>query len=389
MKRFQIVILTIMLASLSACATNSLPSSSTESSVSISVSNPQDFLSELEDMETGQILEELKISDGGYTEDCFSVLSKRLVEFPEDTLRILKHSKLMTDEKFEELVITGIRSEISYTGSDEEKKALYKYLKSASTGGEYAEMASKILDGWTFEGERIPNHKIEFSAQESEQSNCAISITLPQGWKFQEKTKKSDTEHEPLMLAGLNPLYTVYDIYDSDHTLIGAIGYSNYEPYEGDKDSVQVVYSALRLGSVYRFDTDSRYDVVKTNKYGTTALTIVVYSQILFSLIHTIDVSFLFFCFICFLSLWIFPVGNANNLSNRSCYKAKSHRKNHSRIVVVLHKKTYANQYNAKYNLNDKWFHIFHFGSSLSHFFIKLKAIVDGKAVNKKVCKNK
>ena len=67
MKRFQIVILTIMLASLSACATNSLPSSSTESSVSISVSNPQDFLSELEDMETSQILEELKISDGGFT----------------------------------------------------------------------------------------------------------------------------------------------------------------------------------------------------------------------------------------------------------------------------------------------------------------------------------
>lgn len=50
----------------------------------------------------------------------------------------------MTDEKFEELVITGIRSEISYTGSDEEKKALYKYLKSASTGGEYAEMAQKF-----------------------------------------------------------------------------------------------------------------------------------------------------------------------------------------------------------------------------------------------------
>ena len=59
-----------MLASLSACATNSLPSSSTESSVSISVSNPQDFLSELEDMETSQILEELKISDGGYAPAC-------------------------------------------------------------------------------------------------------------------------------------------------------------------------------------------------------------------------------------------------------------------------------------------------------------------------------
>ena len=151
MKRFQILILTIMLVSLSACATHSLPSSSTESSVSISVSNPQDFLSELEDMGTSQILEELKISDGGYTEDCFSVLSKRLVEFPEDTLCILKHNKLMADESFEVLVITGIGSELPYVGSDEEKKELHEYLKSASTSEEYAEISSKILDAWTSE----------------------------------------------------------------------------------------------------------------------------------------------------------------------------------------------------------------------------------------------
>lgn len=151
MKRFQILILAIMLVSLSACATHSLPSSSTESSVSISVSNPQDFLSELEDMGTSQILEELKISDGGYTEDCFSVLSKRLVEFPEDTLCILKHNKLMANESFEVLVITGIGSELPYVGSDEEKKALHEYLKSASTSEEYAEISSKILDAWTSE----------------------------------------------------------------------------------------------------------------------------------------------------------------------------------------------------------------------------------------------
>lgn len=151
MKRFQILILAIMLVSLSACATHSLPSSSTESSVSISVSNPQDFLSELEDMGTSQILEELKISDGGYTEDCFSVLSKRLVEFPEDTLCILKHNKLMADESFEVLVITGIGSELPYVGSDEEKKALHEYLKSVSTSEEYAEISSKILDAWTSE----------------------------------------------------------------------------------------------------------------------------------------------------------------------------------------------------------------------------------------------
>ena len=127
--------------------------------------------------------------------------------------------------------------------------------------------------------EKIPSHEIEFAAQGSGQSGSTISITLPQGWEFQEKTKKSGTELEPLILAGLNPLYTVYDIYDSNRTLIGAIGYSNYEPYEGDKDSVQVVYSALRLGSVYRFDTDSRYEVVKTNKYGTTALTTVIFQD--------------------------------------------------------------------------------------------------------------
>ena len=151
MKRFQILILAIMLVSLSACATHSLPSSSTESSVSISVSNPQDFLSELEDMGTSQILEELKISDGGYTEDCFSVLSKRLVEFPEDTLCILRHNKLMADESFEVLVITGIGSELPYVGSDEEKKELHEYLKSASTSEEYAEISSKILDAWTSE----------------------------------------------------------------------------------------------------------------------------------------------------------------------------------------------------------------------------------------------
>ena len=151
MKRFQILIHAIMLVSLSASATHSLQSSSTESSVSISVSNPQDFLSELEDMGTSQILEELKISDGGYTEDCFSVLSKRLVEFPEDTLCILKHNKLMADESFEVLVITGIGSELPYVGSDEEKKALHEYLKSASTSEEYAEISSKILDAWTSE----------------------------------------------------------------------------------------------------------------------------------------------------------------------------------------------------------------------------------------------
>ena len=61
--------------------------------------------------------------------------------------------------------------------------------------------------------------------------------------------------------------------------LIGAVGYSTYEPYEGDRDSVQIVYSALRLGSVYRFDTDNKYDVIQTTEHGTTALTTVIFQD--------------------------------------------------------------------------------------------------------------
>lgn len=39
------------------------------------------FLSELEDMGTSQILEALKISDGGYTEDCFRYCLSGLLNF--------------------------------------------------------------------------------------------------------------------------------------------------------------------------------------------------------------------------------------------------------------------------------------------------------------------
>lgn len=67
--------------------------------------------------------------------------------------------------------------------------------------------------------------------------------------------------------------------YDKNHVLVGAVGYSTYEPYEGDRDSVQIVYSALRLGSVYRFDTDNKYDVIQTTERGTTALTTVIFQD--------------------------------------------------------------------------------------------------------------
>ena len=278
MKRLQVVLLAIVLASLSACTTNSPPSSSTESSVSISVSNPQDFLSELEDMGTSQILEELKISDGGYTEDCFSVLTNRLIKFPQDTLYVLKYDKLMNDKDFQQLVLSGIKTELPYSGSDEERNTLYQYLESITTDKEYGQIASDIL-GEQAENKEKPNQKIEFQPEESGQASNVISIELPQEWKIQKREQTQHAENKPLALASLNPSYPVYDIYDKNHVLVGAVGYSTYEPYDGDRDSVQIVYSALRLGSVYRFDTDNKYDVIQTTEHGTTALTTVIFQD--------------------------------------------------------------------------------------------------------------
>lgn len=54
----------------------------------------------------------LKESDGGYTEDCFSVLTNRLIKFPQDTLYVLKYDKLMNDKDFQQLVLSGIKTEL-------------------------------------------------------------------------------------------------------------------------------------------------------------------------------------------------------------------------------------------------------------------------------------
>ena len=151
MKRSFIAISVATIIGLSACSTKVSSSTSMNSPISTSVTSEQEFLSNLENASTSQVLQKLKESDGGYTEDCFSVLSKRLVEFPEDTLCILNHNKLMADADFEVLVITGIGAELPYIGSAEEKDTLYKYLKSISTDEEYAEIASRILDEWLSE----------------------------------------------------------------------------------------------------------------------------------------------------------------------------------------------------------------------------------------------
>ena len=80
-----------------------------------------------------------------HTEDCFSVLTNRLIKFPQDTLYVLKYDKLMNDKDFQQLVLSGIKTELPYRGSDEERNTLYQYLESITTDKEYGQIASDIL----------------------------------------------------------------------------------------------------------------------------------------------------------------------------------------------------------------------------------------------------
>ena len=110
------------------------------------------------------------------------------------------------------------------------------------------------------------------AAQEGE--SFSVSFDLPEGWtaRAREADAGQDTG-EPLALASVT---SVYDLYDAQGGLAGAVGYSPYEPYEGERDAPAVVYATVRLGSVYRFDTDESYEVVKETDVGANAVMDVV-----------------------------------------------------------------------------------------------------------------
>ena len=178
MKRSFIAISVATIIGLSACSTKVSSSTSMNSPISTSVTSEQEFLSNLENASTSQILQKLKESDGGYTEDCFSVLTNRLIKFPQDTLYVLKYDKLMNDKDFQQLVLSGIKTELPYRGSDEERNTLYQYLESITTDKEYGQIASDIL-GEQAENKEKPNRQIEFQTEELGQASSVISIELP------------------------------------------------------------------------------------------------------------------------------------------------------------------------------------------------------------------
>ena len=113
------------------------------------------------------------------------------------------------------------------------------------------------------------------AAQEGE--SFSVSFDLPEGWTPSAREPDAGQDvHEPLALASVT---SIYDLYDAQGGLAGAVGYSPYEPYEGERDAPAVVYAAVRMGSVYRFDTEESYEVVKETDVGANAVMDVVLQE--------------------------------------------------------------------------------------------------------------
>ena len=113
------------------------------------------------------------------------------------------------------------------------------------------------------------------AAQEGE--SFSVSFDLPEGWTLRAREPDAGQDvHEPLALASVT---SIYDLYDAQGGLAGAVGCSPYEAYEGERDAPAVVYATVRLGSVYRFDTDESYEVVKETDVGANAVMDVVLQE--------------------------------------------------------------------------------------------------------------
>ena len=97
-------------------------------------------------------LEELKRSDGAYTEDCFAALAQRLLEKPEDTLRLLQEDPQMQEVEFATLVLDGLGRELYYRPEEEAKAALREYLQSLPPEQPLGELGTLLLTRWDEEG---------------------------------------------------------------------------------------------------------------------------------------------------------------------------------------------------------------------------------------------
>ena len=116
------------------------------------------------------------------------MLTNRLIKFPQDTLYVLKYDKLMNDKDFQQLVLSGIKTELPYSGSDEERNTIYQYLESITTDKEYGQIASDIL-GEQADNKEKPNRQIEFQPEESRTSEqCYFNRTSARVENSKERT---------------------------------------------------------------------------------------------------------------------------------------------------------------------------------------------------------
>ena len=191
MKRSFIAISVATIIGLSACSTKVSSSTSMNSPISTSVTSEQEFLSNLENASTSQILQKLKESDGGYTEDCFSVLTNRLIKFPQDTLYVLKYDKLMNDKDFQQLVLSGIKTELPYRGSDEERNTLL--IKNM-------DKSHQIFQENKLKTRRNQIGKLNFKLKNQDKRAVLFQSNFRKGGKFKRENKRNVLKINHLLL---------------------------------------------------------------------------------------------------------------------------------------------------------------------------------------------
>lgn len=101
-----------------------------------------------------------------------------------------------------------------------------------------------------------------------------ISLTLPQGWEIKNPEDKEKKEQESYGML-LSPV----ELY-ADGQYVGVIACNTYEPMEDvpEEDYYKVVYSGIRLGSLYAWEMDP-YTPIASGETWETALATVRYKD--------------------------------------------------------------------------------------------------------------
>ena len=134
-------------------------------------------------METSQILEELKISDGEIS--IMPVLSKRLALNLWRYALYINQRNLMVDMDLKLFGLELSRTSLYWGGR--RKDTFYKYLKSISTDEEYAEIASRILDEYCSKVMAPPYQKVVIPMQSLSYKENA--------WKKDKKWNSKQNSH--------------------------------------------------------------------------------------------------------------------------------------------------------------------------------------------------